>query len=748
MTITKYICGFLLILSLGFIAQAQQSPVDYVNPYIGTSGHHVTEYGGTVPVVTRPFGMTQWTAMTRENKISKSAYHYDDKKIIGFIGSHQPAVWMGDYGYISIMPQVGEPQFSAANRSMIFSHEDEETHPHYYNVTMNNLNDTIKAEMTSSVRCGMFKFNFPEDKEASISIEASRTKNYNGYLKIIPEKRQIIGYNSDHHNEISGKKMGPDLKNFKGYFVIQFDTDFKSYGTYQRQDDNYDVVKYSKENQGDQVGGYVTFQACKQVMVKISTSFISIKQALDNLNKEAPDWDFKGLIETGKQKWNEQLSTIMVDNSNDDNKTIFYTAMYHSLLYPRIFSEYGCYYSAFDDKIHTGVAYNDYSLWDTFRALHPLLMFIAPEHVSPMMQSLVNMYKEGGWLPKWPNPTYSNIMIGSHADAILADAYVKGFRDFDAQTAYEAMYKNAMTPPDGDEDKTWRDRAPWSSYEGRAGLTWYKQLGYVPVDKTSESVSRTLEFAYDDFCVAQMAKALEKREDYELFLSRSKNYKNVFNPESGFMHPRRSDGTFTEKVSDRTNRPFTEGSYWTYFFCAMQDIDGLVRTIGGKDIFLQKLNENFEKGHYRHDNEPGHHYPYLYNYIGQNHKTQELIDEILKTKYQNSPVGLCGNDDCGQMSAWYILSAMGFYSVTPGSDVYALGKPLFKHIELKTNFPGKGEKVFTIKAPKLSAKNRYVKSVSIDGRKLEKPFLKHSDFVNAKVLEFEMDSIPHKVYVR
>ncbi|MCL3780569.1 glycoside hydrolase family 92 protein [Prolixibacteraceae bacterium JC049] len=738
----------LILIAVGALGcqHKEESWVDAVNLYIGTSGHHVTEYGGTVPGVTRPFGMTQWVPMTRENKISKSAYHYDAPKIIGFIGSHQPAVWMGDYGFVSLMPQIGDVKFEAKERGMDFLHADEVVKPHYYSVKMSKGSDTIQTEMTASIRCGMLRFSFPEGKRASVTIEASRELNYSGFVKIIPEKRRIIGYNSDHHNAHRGRKMGPDLKNFKGYFIIEFDTDFDGSLIYKKKGTEYEQFTLN-ELKAEQLGVTVAF-ASQKVSAKVATSFVSFEQAELNMQNEMPDWNFQQLVAQSKEKWNESLSRIKIKGATKDQKTIFYSAMYHSLLYPRIFSEYGKYYSAFDDQIHSGVAYNDYSLWDTFRTLHPLFVFIAPEHVSPMMQSLVNMYKEGGWLPKWPNPTYSNIMIGSHADAIIADAYVKGFRDFDVETAYQAMRKNAMVAPDGDTEKKWGDRAAWTSYEGRAGLTYYKQLGYVPVDKTSESVSRTLEFAYDDFCVAQMAKALGKNDDYKLFYDRSKNYQNLYNPESGFMHARYSDGKFTSNVFDRKNRPFTEGSPWTYLFCAMQDIDGLVQKMGGEEVFTNMLDRNFKEGHYRHDNEPGHHYAYLYNYVGQNHKAQKLIGEILNEKYQNSPVGLCGNDDCGQMSAWYIMSAMGFYTVTPGSDTYALGRPLFPEVELTLDLPNADAgKKFVIRANNLSEKNCYVKSVLLDGKKLKEPFIKHNDFVNGRILVFEMDSIPHNQYL-
>lgn len=728
--------------------------VDYVNPLIGTTGRSGTEYGGMIPSITEPFGMTQWSAMTRVNGVSRACYHHNDKKVIGFIGTHQPAIWMGDYGFMSLMPQIDEVKLKVSERGLKYSHDEEVTTPYYYSTILHDKKSKIKAEITATKRCGFFKFSFPENHKSFISIEMSRLLTYKGYVKIIPEKRQIVGYNPDRHNNVWGTKMGPELENFNGYFVLQFDTEFADFGTYSDSTNTYStsdssdlkIFNNKKEIAGGKIGAFISFKniSNKEVKVKVASSFISIDQAKENLKKEINHWDFAQIVEDCKNNWEKQLERIEVEGGTKDQKVVFYSSMYHSLLYPRIFSEYGKYYSAFDDRIHEGTSYNDYSLWDTFRALHPLLTIIAPEHVNPMITSLLQMYDEGGWIPKWPNLTYSNIMIGTHSDAIIADAYVKGFRDFDVPKAYEAMYKNAMVAPEGDENKKWKDRAEWTSYEARGGISGYKEMGYVPADKTAESVSRTLEFAYGDFCVAQLANGLGKNDDYKYFLNRSENYKNVYNSETGFMQPRLSDGTFYTG-NPRKYRAFTEGSPWTYLFCAMQNIDGLINTMGGKEIFTQKLDENFDYGHYRHSNEPGHHYIYLYNYADQYWKTQDKVTEVLSEKYKNKPDGLCGNDDCGQMSAWYVFSAMGFYPVTPGSGEYALGKPMFDEITMCLLNPrNKKKKTFTIRKINSSHQNKYIKSVRLDGKLLEKPFIKHLDLLKGQELVFEMDSIPHK----
>lgn len=741
--LTETIFCFLILTS--FISCNNRNPknnihkqkylVDLVNPLIGTTGKHKTEYGGRIPAVMTPFGMTQWSAMTRENNIGRCPYHYDDDSIIGFTGTHQPSIWMGDYGYISFMPQTDTLKLGAKERGLKYSHQEEIAHPYYYSIPLHKGEQKIITEHTSSTRCGFFKFSFPKDKEAFLSIEMSRLTGYKGFLKIIPEKRQIVGYNTDWHNTINGKNMGPELEKLKGYFVMEFDTEFSTFGTYSLKTDKSSSAnqisknEQSKEIVGDQIGGYLSFDLPKdsQVKMKIGSSFLSIEEAQNNLKQEINHWDFAQTMNECRNQWEEKLKTIQIEGGTHNQQVLFYTCMCNSLMFPSIFSEQGKYYSPFDEKIHFGTSYNSYSLWDTFRALHPLLLFIAPERVSPMITSLLQMYDEGGWIPKWPNPTYSNIMIGTHSDAVIADACVKGNCNFDLEKAYEAIYKNAMVAPEGDEENMWRDRQEWVSYEGRGGLSWYKELGYVPADKTSESVSRTLEFAYDDYCVAQVAKKLGKEKDYEYFMQRSKNYRNVFNPETGFMHARLSNGNFAKEIT--MNRAFTEGSPWTYLFCIMQDIPGFIDLIGGKDAFIAKLDENFDQNHYRHDNEPGHHYIYLYNYAGEPWKAQKLISEVLSSKYQNSPDGLSGNDDCGQMSAWYIFSSMGFYPVTPGTDLYAIGKPLFKKVTINLD----NGKTFTIQANNLTDENRYVKSIKLDGKLLDTPFIRHTDILNHKL---------------
>ena len=738
-----------LLIALSFFScegRKEKENLEYINSFIGSTGPTDSDYGGTIPAVSPPFAMTQWCAMTRENYISQNPYNYKDSVLIGFIGTHQPAIWMGDYGFVSLLPSSGKVKISAKERAMKFSHSNEKASPYFYSVeALTENGETIKTEMASSIRCAIFNVTFPAGNENHIFVEASRKiteqKEFDGFIQIKPESNEIIGYNSDRYSYM----LGPDLPNFKGYFVMQFSKPFSRMGVF--KDDQQ--IEGETSQTGDHIGGYVYFDTSsdKFVQVKVATSFISIDQARQNLKNEIPEFDFQKVVAENRAGWKTYFDRVTVDSKSEDQKTVFYTALYRTLQYPRIFSEYGKYYSAFDDTIHNGVSYNDYSLWDTFRAEHPWLTIIAPEQVNPMVQSLLQMYDEGGWMPKWPNPTYSNIMIGTHADAVIADAYIKNFRDYDLNKAYAAVYKDAMTPPENDTIMRWADREETKLYEGRGGLTWYKKMGFVPADKTAESVSRTLEFAYDDYCVAQVAKGLGKTDDFNYFMGRSKNYRNVYNAETGFMSARNSDGSFLKTIKSRIDESdqevaegITEGGPWTYLFCVMQDVDGLISLMGGKEKFTTMLDRNFDEGHFQHRNEPGHHFIYLYNYAGEPWKAQEKIWEHTPLNYRNGPDGLSGNDDCGQMSAWLIFSSMGFYPVCPGSGEYVVGSPLFSKIVL--NLPAPYNKKVTIVANGVDEGKKYIKLLTMDGKSITKPFISHADLVSCDELVFEMSSTP------
>jgi predicted alpha-1,2-mannosidase len=732
-------------------ADSSLDRVDSVNPIIGTEGPSAN-YGGVCPWVTPPHGMTHWTPMTQENRISLLPYRHDQPILIGFMGSHQPAQWMGDYGFLTLMPETGGFEVRPQDRGRRIVAGSEVAKPYYYSVRLEGpdgrSDDGTRTEMTASARCALFRLTFPGASDSSVFFEMARLSGYQGWVRVSADRREIVGYNSDRHNIWDGRHMGPELKQFKGWFVVQFDRPFDSFATWEAPPDSAEATKPSdirihsggSEILGPRVGAFLTFpsKGNEVIQMRIGSSFIGLDQARENLRKEIPDWDFAGVATRNKLEWAEQLSPIDVEGGTADDQVVFYTAMYHALLFPRRFDEYGRYYSAFDEKIHRGVSYDDYSMWDTFRAQHPLLTLIDPQEVCPMIRSLLQMYKEGGWMPKWPNPTYTNIMIGTPADAIIADAFVKGFRDYDLKTAYAAIYKDAMTPPDGDEMKRWKDRAEWTSFEARAGLTYYKTLGFIPADRTSESVSCTLEDAFEDFCVAQVAKGLGREDDYRFFTQRSQNYRNLYDTSTGFMQPRLSDGSFFYGDPEKYEA-FTEGTPWTYLFCVMQDVPGLVQLMG-RDRFIARLDENFAGGNYAYDNEPQNHYPYLYDWVGQPWKGQKILTDVIKNNYRNVPDGITGNDDCGQMSAWYIFGALGFYPVAPASGVYAIGRPFFPKIVMHLTFPRKN--TFTIIAHNFGPKNIYVRSIKLDGKPLTGPFLKHTDLFDCKTLEFEMTDKP------
>lgn len=721
---------------------AKKEAVDYVNPLIGTAWEGE---GGTAPFVGKPFMMTNFLPQTRQNKMGSMAYVYEDKEIIGFMASHQPTVWMGDYGYVSLMPQTGgEAKFRPEERGLAFDHADEKSTPYHYSVKMKTPEGkNIKGEITAASRAAIMRFTFPKkEKMQKVIVQGinlnpaladwandygrERFEKMNGYICIDTINNEIWGYNTDRQSA----QIGPDLPNFKGFFVIRFNRPITGGITW----DDCEVYPDMMRQTGTRLGACVSFDNKSDVVeARIGTSFISIEQARENLEREVGEKPFEQVVAETREAWNEKLAKIEPSGIDDNTKTIFYTAMYHCYLFPREFSEYGRYYSAFDDQVHEGISYNDYSLWDTFRAYHPLMTILEPELTGNWITGLLQMYKEGGWLPMWPNPSYTNIMVGTHADAVIADAYMKGIRNYDTELAYEAVRKNAMTPPDCDTQRRYGDRDRWTAYEARAGASWYHSLGYIPDDRTAESVSRTLEYAYDDWCVAQMARELGRDEDYARLMDMSKNYRNIYNKDKGFMLPRRYNGEWID-LDDHNRTGLTEGSKWTYLFCAMHDVPGLIDLMGGNEAFAAKLDRNFNEGFYCHDNEPGHHYIYLYDWCGQPWKAQELVRHHTRVNYPNSPV-VNGNDDCGQMSAWYIFSVMGFYPVAPGSNTFAIGAPQYPEIKVKVGADGH---TLTIRAEGLSEDNKYIDSIEIDGVAHSGNFLSWDNISNAREIVFHM----------
>ena len=587
----------------------------------------------------------------------------------------------------------------------------------------------IRTEMTATDHCGFLRFTFPAHSRASVVVEATRPR-VEGFVQVDAAAREIAGYNPD---RMDAHLTNVSLPNFKGYFVIRFNRSFAAHGVYLREAAEAGATTAS----GPNVGAYASFDtaAGQVVEVKVGTSFISIEQARANLDAEIPAWDFDGTRAGLERIWNGKLGLISIEGASGEQRRIFYTGLYHALLYPKLFSEHGRYYSAFDDKVHAGVSYTAYSLWDTFRAENTLVTILAPERIDDMVRALLQDYQQGGWMPKWPNPSYTNIMIATHADSVVAEAINKGFHGFDYRfwRMYEAVYKDAMTPPEGDTTRDWHDRQPGVPYEARPGLTYYKQLGYVPVDKTAEAASETLEDAYDDFAVAQVAKALGRDKDFRFFINRSRNYRNLYNPARGFMQGRNADGSWA-----RPQEGWTEGDQWVYTYSVLHDIAGLMALMGGPEKFNARLDEHFQGGHNQHDNEPSHHYGYLYDFSGQPWKTQFKVREIAGKYYGDRPDGVAGNEDCGQMSAWYIFTAMGFYPLNPVSGNYMIGSPLFRKFTL--NLPN--GKRFVIAAPRNSATNLYIQSARLNGEPLDIPMLTHAQLEAGGLLEFDMGPTP------
>ncbi len=711
---------------------AEREPLTFVNPLIGTAKSKIG-YGGTMPFVSPPFAMTNWTPQTRQNKISITSYEYGDPAITGFIGTHQPAIWMGDYGYITLMPQTGELRTAPEARGLAFSHSDETARPDYYAVSLRTADGkAIRAEMTATERCAIFRFRFPDSGTARVLVETSRP-GAAGSAAVDPTTHEITGFNPHRMDA----HLGPHkLPNFKGYFAVQFRQAPLKVGTYGL---DRPVAASSR-------GAFAEFRPGELVEVRVGTSFLSVEQARENLRREIPEWSFEGVRGRLHAAWAEKLNRLQVEGASDREKTRLYTALYHTLLYPRVFSEYGRYYSAFDDKVHQGESYTAFSMWDTFRAESPMLTLFAAERIDGMITALLQNFQEGGWMPKWPNPSYTNIMIGTHADSLVAEAIRKGFKGFDRELAWKAVYQDAMVPPDGDTTRRWLDREEGTPYEGRAGLTYYKQLGYIPTDKTDEAASRTLEDSYDDWCVAQVAKALGKEEDYRFFLRRSLNDRNLFNPALGLMNGKTSDGRWApiggpaDTQGNRSEAGWTEGDAWAYTWSPLHDQAGLVQLMGGRDAYAKKLDAHFSGGHNVHSNEPSHHYAYLYNFGGQPWKTQAKVRELAAAEYGYDQGGLDGDDDCGQMSAWLLFSAMGFYPVNPASGEFMIGSPMYSQMSIRLQ----NGKTFRVVARNVSAANMYIQSAMLDGKPLNDPLITWEQIQAGATLAFEMGPKPSR----
>ncbi len=687
---------------------------DYVNTFIGTGGH-----GHTYPGATLPFGMVQLSPDTRlEGWDGCSGYHNTDSIIYGFSHTHLSGTGVGDYGDVLLMPTQGAVWFDNGYKTGAengyaswFKKETENASPGYYEVKLEEHD--IDVRLTATERVGIHQYTFNKEGSSNVIIDLQhRDKLLKSDLKVIGE------------NELEGYRVSNAWATEQHiYFVVKFSR------TISNKEFNEDSTKCA-----------LSFDIKKgeQIDVAVGISAVSIEGAHKNLEAEASHWDFEKYNADAKAKWEKALNKIQIASQDETKKEIFYSALYHTMIAPNVFSDVDGKYRGMDMKIHESedLVYTVFSLWDTFRATHPLYTIIEQQKTNEFIRTFLKQYKDGGALPIWElAANYTGCMIGYHAISVIVDAYMKGLRDYDTGLAMEAMLHSAR--------------------QDELGLASYKQKGYIAAGDESESVSKTLEYAYDDWCIATMAKEMDLMETYEEFINRAQFYKNIYNTESGFMQSKMNGGWSTGFNPAEVNFNFTEANSWQYSMFVPQDIEGLIHLHGGAQNFEKKLDKLFATemeltgrhqvditgliGQYAHGNEPSHHMAYLYDFIGKPYKAQERVHQILTEQYTNQPDGLSGNEDCGQMSAWYVLSAMGFYSVTPGADYYAIGTPLFDEVAISLE----NGKQFIIKANNVSDENKYIQSAKLNGDELNTAALYHKDIVSGGELVFEMGSKPN-----
>ena len=722
------------------------SLVDLVNPLMGTDSKFSLSNGNTYPAIATPWGMNFWTPQTA--KMGDGwAYKYDDETIRGIKQTHQPSPWINDYASFSLMPVTGELKYHEDERASWFSHKAEESKPHYYKTYLADYD--IVAEVTPSERAAMFRFTFPENDSSYIILDAFEKGSM---VKIIPEERKIIGYCRNNNGGVP--------ENFHNYFVAVFDKDFKWKHTWS---DNWKLNENSTESEGDHVGaiiGFMTEQG-EQVNVKVASSFISLEQAELNLSQETGQKAFKDIKSQAKASWENEFQKLLVEDDNVDNIRTFYSCLYRLLLFPRKFYEVNkdeeiVHYSPYNGKVLPGYMFTDNGFWDTFRAVFPFFNLMYPELNKQIMEGLANTYKESGWLPEWASPGHRQSMIGSNSASIIADAYLKGnMNEKDEAVLLEAVLKNANINEGRPEQSV-----------GREGVDYYNKLGYVPYDVgINENAARTLEYAYADFTIAEMAKKMNKPEISKRFFKQSKNYKNLFDPETKWMRGKNEDGTFQSPFNPlKWGDAFTEGNSIHYTWSVFHDIQGLIGLMGGDSEFTKMLDTVFtmppkfddsyygftiheiremqivNMGNYAHGNQPVQHMIYLYNYAKQPWKAQNKVRDVMKKLYSATPDGYCGDEDNGQTSAWYVFSALGFYPVTPGVPQYVFGSPLFEKVTMNLQ----NGNTFTINAKDNKYNNHYIKSLKLNGANYNKTWIDYNDIQKGGSLNFEMDSKPNK----
>ena len=717
-------------------------PVEYVNPLMGTQSSYELSAGNTYPAIARPWGMNFWTPQT--GKMGDGwAYTYTANKIRGFKQTHQPSPWINDYGQFSIMPVVGTPEFDQDKRASWFSHKSEIAKPYYYEVYL--AEHDVKTELTPTDRAAMFRFTFPENDHSYVVVDAF---DKGSYIKVVPGENKIIGYTT--------KNSGGVPDNFKNYFIIEFDKPF----TYEATFADAALKEGAREQKSDHVGAVIGFKTTKGEIVhaKVASSFISFDQAALNM-KELGNDSFDTLVQKGKEVWNKELGKIEVEGGTLDQYRTFYSCMYRSLLFPRKFYEIDAagkvvHYSPYNGEVLPGYMFTDTGFWDTFRSLFPFLNLMYPTMSKEMQEGLINTYKESGFFPEWASPGHRGCMVGNNSASVLVDAYVKGIKVDDLETLYKGLIHGT------------ENVHPTVSSTGRLGHEYYNKLGYVPYDvKINENAARTLEYAYNDWCIYQIAKDLGRpKKELDLYAKRAMNYKNLFDKETKLMRGKNKDGKFMAPFSPlKWGDAFTEGNSWHYTWSVFHDPQGLIDLMGGRKEFITMLDSVFavppvfddsyygqviheiremqimNMGNYAHGNQPIQHMIYLYNYAGEPWKAQYWLRQVMNRMYTPTPDGYCGDEDNGQTSAWYVFSALGFYPVAPGTTQYVLGAPLFKKVILHFE----NGKNLVINAPENSDKNIYIESMSFNGKEYTKNYLEHFELLKGGVLDIKMGDKPN-----
>ena len=729
--------------SAGAAAEGEKSPVDYVSTLVGTMSKPEFSTGNTYPAVARPWGTHFWTPMTGTMG-NGWTYSYTADKITGFKQTHQPSPWMNDYGEWVLMPETVSPAFREAERASWFSHKAETATPYYYKVYL--ADHDVTAEMTSTERAAAFRLTYPECGNSCIAVDAFDSGSM---VKVIPAENKIVGYTT--------KNTGGVPENFRNWFVIISDTPFE----YIRTVSDWDKQSESLEAESEHSGAVVGFKTVRgqKVNLRVASSFISLEQAEVNL-LELGDGDFDRIAAEGKERWNEVLGRIEVEENDTDRLRTFYSCLYRSLLFPRDFSEIDAegrrvHYSPYNSEVCEGYLFTDTGFWDTFRSLFPLLNLIYPDEAVKMQEGWVNAYRESGFLPEWSSPGHRACMIGNNSASVVADGYIKGLRGYDIEKLWEAVVHGTSALHEG------------TMTSGRRGWEYYNTLGYVPCDKgINESAARTLEYAYDDWCIWTLGKALGKpAEEIDIYRQRALNYKNLYLADQSLMCGRKADGEFSLPLNPyKWGGDFTEGNALQYTWSVFHDPAGLIALMGGEEKFCSNLDNVFEvppifddsyygytiheiremqvmnMGNYAHGNQPIQHMLYLYDWGGQPWKTQKWVREVMDKLYTAAPDGYCGDEDNGQTSAWYVFSALGFYPVCPGTEEYAIGAPLFKKVRI--NLPS-GKKI-EIEAKDNSRENVYVKSLSLNGKEYSKTYFTHSDLAAGAKIRFTMAPEPDK----